>query len=206
MAVNTNAWNRLRYTLYAPFYDWFVRFGRARRRSIDLLQLRPGERVLIVGAGTGADLDYLPPDVDVTATDLTPTMVNRTALRAARLHRHVEVRVMDAQALEFPDDSFDAVILHLIVAVVPDPARALREVARVLRPGGRVAVFDKFAPEGRAPSLTRRAANLIANLLFTDLTRQLEPVALSSGLVVVQREPAIAGGLFEIAQLRHRSG
>ena len=205
MTINTNRWNRLRYTLYAPFYDRVVRFGRARRRSIELLDLQPGERVLIVGAGTGADLDYLPDTVEVTATDLTPAMVERIASRAARLHRRVESRVMDAHALDLPDNAFDAVILHLIVAVVPDPGRALREVARVLRPGGRIAVFDKFAPEGRPPSLKRRALNLVANVLFTDVTRQLAALLPGTGLTIVRREPAIAGGLFEIAQLRHGS-
>src|SRR5690606_6165204 len=104
------------------------------------------------------------------------------------------------------DESFDAVILHLIVAVVPDPARALREVARVLRRGGRVSVFDKFAPEGRPPSFVRRALNLVANVLATDVTRQLGPLLQGSGLEISRREPALAGGLFEIAQLRHGPG
>jgi phosphatidylethanolamine/phosphatidyl-N-methylethanolamine N-methyltransferase len=75
--INTNFWNRVRYTLYAPFYDRIVGlFEQSRQRSLSLLQLLPSETVLIVGAGTGADLTYLPPEVQVTAVDLTPQWWN----------------------------------------------------------------------------------------------------------------------------------
>ncbi len=199
--VNTNAWNRLRYTLYAPIYDRVVRFAKPRRRSIELLALRPGERVLIVGAGTGADLPFLPEDVEVTATDLTPAMVERIRRRARRLGRTVDACVMDAQALGFPDGSFDAVILHLIVAVVPDPRAVIRETERVLVPHGRVAVFDKFAPESGTTSPVRRVLNVATNFLFTDITRKLGPLLEGTRLRIVRREPAMLGRAFEIALL-----
>ena len=204
--VNSNRWNRLRYTIYAPVYDRIASFTGPRRRSIELLDLRAGERVLIDGAGTGADLGLIPREVEVAATDLTPAMVERIHRRAARLHRELDARVMDAQALEFPGESFDAVILHLIVAVVPDPVRALREAARVLRPGGRAVVFDKFVPEGASPSLLRRGLNLVTNALFSDVTRTLGPLLAGTGLVVRHREPALLGGAFEIVLLRKDHG
>ena len=80
---------------------------------------------------------------------------------------------MDGQALELPDASFDAVALHLILAVIPDPVRCLAEAARVLRPGGRLAVFDKFVGDDATPSLPRRLLNLPARWLATDLNRPL---------------------------------
>lgn len=202
VTINTNGWNRLRYTIYAPFYDAVAPFRRQRRRSIGLLDLEPGERLLIDGAGTGADLDHIPAGVQVTATDLTPAMVERIASRSRSLGRSVDARVMDAHALELPDASFDAVILHLIIAVVPDPSRAIREAARVLRPGGRAVIFDKFAPDEGRLSLRRRALNLVANTLFTDVTRRLPPLLHDAGLTLVHREAAVAGGLFEIALVR----
>src|SRR5690606_31878697 len=101
MNVASNAWNRLRYTLIAPLYDAVVRVASQRRRSISLLELRPGERLLISGSGTGADLPYVPPDVEVHAVDITPAMVERTRRRAAALGREVEARVGDAQALDY---------------------------------------------------------------------------------------------------------
>lgn len=202
MRVNTNRWNRIRYTLWAPLYDKVVRFHRQRRRAIGLLELQVGERVLIVGAGTGADLRYIPPGVEVTATDLTPAMVERTRARAAALGMNVDARVMDAQTLSFPDSHFDAVILHLILAVVPDPVAAIREAERVLRPGGRAVVFDKWAAEGRPPSLARRVLNLFANVIATDVTRQLGALVRHTGLCIEQRESAGFSGFFEIALVR----
>ena len=61
-------------------------------------------RVLLVGAGTGLDLPFLPQDIEVHATDLAPAMVKRTAKRAETLHRDVECRVMDAEALNYPEE------------------------------------------------------------------------------------------------------
>ena len=202
MGVNTVGWNRIRYTLWAPFYDWVVRFRRQRQRSIGLLDLQPGERVLVVGAGTGADLPYIPEGVEIVAIDLTPAMVDRIRRRATRLGRAVDAQVGNAQAMEFPDASFDALVLHLILAVVPDPTGAIREAERVLRPGGRAAVFDKWVPDDRRASLPRRMLNLLANLLATDVTRQLGPLLARTRLQVERREPAALGGAFEIALLR----
>ncbi|HEX2205750.1 MAG TPA: methyltransferase domain-containing protein [Longimicrobium sp.] len=202
MPVNTLAWNRARYTLLAPVYDLVAGFGRQRRRALALLDARAGERVLVDGCGTGADLAYLAPGVEVTAVDLTPAMVERTRRRAAALGRTVDARVMNAQALELPDAAFDAVVLHLILAVVPDPVAALREAERVLKPGGRAVVFDKWVPDDRAPSPLRRALNLAASAVATDITRQLGPLVARTSLRVEHRESAGLGGFFSIAFLR----
>ena len=221
-AVNTNAWNRIRYSLYAPAYDWIVRLDRARGTAIEALQLQEGERVLIPGAGTGQDLDLLPPGVDVVAGDIAPGMLRRLQRRVSgrsgqsrppghdksgRSVRHqprelgqVEVRELDAHALDFPDGSFDAVLLHLVVAIVPDPRACLEEAVRVLRPGGRLSILDKFAPEGRV-SLWRRILNPLAESMASSVSRQLG--VLLDGLPVrIQDRHAVAlGGFLEVVIL-----
>jgi ubiquinone/menaquinone biosynthesis C-methylase UbiE len=203
MRVNTNWWNRMRYTLYAPLYDPVVRrIGRGRIRALELLAVQPRERVLIVGCGTGLDLEHLPREAEVTAVDLTPAMVEKTRERAATLGMTIDARVMDAAALTFPDASFDCVILHLILAVVPDPRTTAREAARVLRPGGRASIFDKFVGEGQSPSLVRRAVNLVANAVATDITRRLGDILAGSGLEIERDEPAAFGGVFRVAIAR----
>ncbi len=199
------AWNRLRYTVYAPVYDRVAGFARQRRRSIELLDPRPGERILIAGAGTGGDLPYLPAGVEVVAIDLTPAMVRRTVARAEALGRDVDAQVMDAHALELPSGSFDAVVLHLILAVVDDPDTVLRETARMLRPDGRAVVFDKFAADAGPLSWRRRLANLIAKPLATDVTRRLGPLVDGSAFALAQREDAGFGGFFQMAVLRPRA-
>ncbi|HEX6040060.1 class I SAM-dependent methyltransferase [Longimicrobium sp.] len=202
MPVNTLGWNRVRYTLLAPLYDRVAGFRPQRRRSLEVLAPQTGEHVLIDGCGTGADLAFIPDGVAVTATDLTPAMVQRTRHRALLLGRTVDARVMDAQALEFADATFDAVVLHLILAVVPDPVAAIREAARVLKPGGRAAVFDKWVPDDADPSAARRAANLVARVVATEITRKLGPLADAAGLRVEHRETIGRGGFFSIALLR----
>ena len=200
---NTNRWNRFRYSVWAPVYDLLTAATHSRRRqSVQLLNLQPGERVLLVGAGTGLDLDFIPKGVRVTATDITPAMLARLQRRATRLGLAVEARVMDGQALEFPDGSFDAVILHLIVAVIPDPVRCVREAARVLKPGGRAVIFDKFAPEGAPPPLLMRLFNHVMGFLASEVVRQLGPILAGSGLQIVREAPGGYGGWVRLVLLK----
>jgi phosphatidylethanolamine/phosphatidyl-N-methylethanolamine N-methyltransferase len=197
-------WNRLRYTVWAPAYDLIANaagFDAARRLSVERLQLAPGNRVLIVGAGTGLDLPHLPPNVGLTAVDVTPAMLKRLEQRAASTRRSVVTRVMDARQLAFPDLSFDAVVMHLILAVMPEPERGLREAARVLKPGGRIAVFDKFLRDEEQPSLKRRAFNALAKPLFSDLNRRLGPLVAGTPLVIEHDQPIALGGTYRLVTL-----
>jgi phosphatidylethanolamine/phosphatidyl-N-methylethanolamine N-methyltransferase len=199
-------WNRLRYTLWAPWYDALIRaatdFDAARRRSIDALSLEPGHRVLLAGAGTGLDLPFLPRDVRVTAIDVAPAMLARLRRRAASLRLHPDVRTMDARDLGFEPGAFDAVVLHLVLSVMPEPERGLREAERVLRPGGRVSVFDKFLRDEERPSAMRRLGNVVVKALFSDLNRRLGPIVATTSLAVERDEPAAFGGLYRSVTLR----
>ncbi len=200
---NTNTWKRITYTIWAPFYNLVVGvLNRLRRRSLARLNIQPGERVLIVGAGTGLDLDYLPADAHITAIDLTPAMIALLRRRAERLGMNVDARIMDGHALEFPDSSFDAAILHFIVAVIPDPVRCVRGVSRVLRHGGRAVIMDKFAPEGRRIPFILRVLNPLALMLATDITRQLGAILNGSGLNVLDDESFGPKGFGRIVLVR----
>lgn len=186
-----NVWQRFRYTLWAPHYDRVTRFHAERRRSIGLLALRPGERLVIIGCGTGADLPFVPPGVEVLATDLTPAMLRQAAAHA---RPGVELRVMDGMDLDLPDHAFDAAILHMVLEVIPDPIRCLREAARVLRPGGRLAVFDKFLPDGSRPGPLQRAGLALLDLVFTSTNRRMGEILAGSGapFAVEHDEPAVS--------------
>ena len=201
-------WTIARWSLYAPIYDAVGGLtAPARRRSLELLAPRPGERLLVVGCGTGLDFAFLPPGLTVDAIDASPAMAQRAARRASRLVPPVRVQVMDATALEFPDGSFDAAVLHLILAVLPAPAAGLclREVARVLRPGGRVAVLDKFVPgEDCRPGRARRLLDVVARAAVTRITACLEALVEEAPFAIEHQEPSLLRGQFRIAVLRKR--
>ncbi len=194
-------WERRRYALWAPIYDFVVApLRRARETSLAGLGLAPGETVLMVGAGTGEDMPYIPAGVRVLAVDLTPAMLAR-ARRRERPPEHLAV--MDAESLAARTAAFDAAVLHLILAVVGDPGRCLAEAARAVRPGGRIAVFDKFVPAGLAPSLGRRLVNRVTRPIATDITRRLDDIVRASGapLTRVDERKAV-GGLFSLVRFR----
>lgn len=202
----TNRWNRRRYRLYAPIYDLVARpLERGRRRAIERLDPRPADRILLLGCGTGTDLEYLPAATTVVAVDLTPAMVRHTAARATARDRDVAVGIADAHALPFDDDVFDAVLLHLVLSVVPDPGAVVDETARVLAPEGRASIYDKFGPEDTEPSLPRRLANPAARLLFADLNRRLAPMLSGTTLTVGPRETFV-GGLYTVTIARPNPG
>lgn len=203
MDFNSNRWNRISYGAWAPVYDWLGKaYNPARRRAVSVLDARPGEHVLIVGAGTGLDLDFLPSGIHLTAIDLTPAMLDRLRRRAERLGLEVDARVMDGHALEFPDSSFDAVVLHLIVAVIPDPGKCLVEASRVLRSGGRAVVMDKFIADDCDPPLPLRMIRPLSQFFGTDFSRKLGPAVSQAGLRVEHEEPLAFGGYLKVVVLR----
>jgi phosphatidylethanolamine/phosphatidyl-N-methylethanolamine N-methyltransferase len=120
-----NQRNQTLYKWWAPIYDKVMGpFARsARRRAIELLNLRAGERVLLSGVGTGLDVPHLSAGVQAVGIDLSPAMPHKAQAKATG--RDVTLCEVNAQALDFPDSSFDVVILNLILSVVPDGATAV---------------------------------------------------------------------------------
>lgn len=172
-----------------------------RKKSLQLTAVKPGEKVLLLGAGTGLDLPYLPQDAQITAIDITPEMISRLRRRATKLGMNVDARVMDGQNLDFADNSFDVVILHFVLAVIPDPPRAIKEAERVLRPGGRMVILNKFLKDNSRPSLALRLANKIARIVITDITCKLNPLVALTSLKPLHEETVGLGGFFKIAIL-----
>lgn len=196
--INTTAWNRLRYTAYAPLYDLVATriFCKPRRTALGQVDWELGMRVLLVGAGTGLDLPYLPHEIETHLTDLTPAMVKRARERAEKAQRDVECRVMDAAALDYPDEYFDVVVMHLILAVMPNPQQGLAEAYRVLKGDGQLCVMDKLQPDAQPTGPGRRALNAFTSFIATDITRQATPLIHNAGFTIRRDEPVLMNGLF----------
>ncbi|MGE5603556.1 MAG: class I SAM-dependent methyltransferase [Nitrososphaerales archaeon] len=194
-----NAYNLRLYGFYAPRYErlfgWL--YTRPQRRAVALLNVQPGERVFVPGVGTGMGLATLPADAAITAIDLSPAMVALAQRKLAG--RPATCEVMDAQYLRFRDASFDAVLLSLILSVVPDGAAAFRETWRVLRPGGRAVIFDKFLPEDGRLSRLRQAIGVVVRALGTDPNRRLSQIiSVAPGLMVERNTPSLLRGQYRI--------
>jgi ubiquinone/menaquinone biosynthesis C-methylase UbiE len=122
------------------------------RELVDAVDLEPGETVLELAAGIG-DTGFLAterigPGGTLISSDFSPAMVDAARRRAAELGiEGVDFRVLDGQALDLPDASVDAVLCRWAYMLMPDPALALRETRRALRPGGRVALSVWGTPE-----------------------------------------------------------
>jgi ubiquinone/menaquinone biosynthesis C-methylase UbiE len=135
-------------------YDRISRGGeRAQVRHLrkELLSGVTGE-VLEIGAGTGANFEYYDDAARVVALEPDPHMLKRAE---AKLRPNITLRQAPAEALPFPDASFDAVVSTLVLCTVSDPAAALAEIHRVLRPGGKLVFIEHVRADGLAGRVQR---------------------------------------------------
>jgi ubiquinone/menaquinone biosynthesis C-methylase UbiE len=191
------------YSVLAPLYDTAVMgpLDRVRRKSLARLKNVQDKDILINGIGTGLDLDYLPVGARYTGSDITPLMLRRAEKRAAQSTLDISLICADSQNLPFEKESFDIIIMHLILAVVPDPERALLEAERILKTKGSIYVLDKFLKPGQLAPV-RRGLNTILRHVVTRTDVVFED-ALSNctHLHLVHDEPALAGGWFRLIEL-----
>jgi ubiquinone/menaquinone biosynthesis C-methylase UbiE len=161
--------------------DWDARFpddGPAYAAAVAELGLREGDRVLDAGCGTGRALPPLRaavgPSGVVVGADLTPAML-AAAVRAGR-HRDGQLLLADVSALPLRTESLDAVFGAGLIAHLPNPAENLRELARVVRPGGTLALFH---PIGRAALAARQGRRITPDDLRAEAN--LRPLLAASG-------------------------
>ncbi len=125
----TNGWNRFIYRLWAPVYETALEglFHPGRKRAMECLELQPGERLLLVGVGTGADLPLVPVGVQAIGIDISPDMLRRAEAKLPLPGRSMTLIEGDAQQIMVEESSIDAIIFNLILSVIPDAEACLRE-------------------------------------------------------------------------------
>jgi len=152
------------YEKEAPKYDrqmgFFERILFAGNREWVCAQA--GGDVLEVAVGTGRNLPYYSDDIRLRAVEFSPAMLELARQRARDLGRQVDLREGDAERLDFEDESFDTVVCTYGLCTIPDDRAAVLEMARVLRPGGRVLLAEHV----RSPVRIVRAAQRLLDPLM----------------------------------------
>ena len=135
------------YELYAPVYDFIFDwiFAPGRAAAVRHLGLGRTDSVLEVGIGTGLNLPLYPASCRLTGIDLSQEMLDKAVERVQTLAMpNVTLKVMDATSLDFADNEFDKALATYTISAVPDPVAVLREMRRVVKPGGTLVVLNHF--------------------------------------------------------------
>lgn len=144
----------------------------AIRDTRELLCSGARGRTLEVAVGTGRNLRYYPPQVELTGLDLSPAMLAKAREKADDLGRSITLVEGDAQTPPFPDRSFETVVCTLSLCTIPDQESALREMHRVLVPGGRLLLVDHIEYT-RMPLLLRERRRAHPRRLPREIAREV---------------------------------
>ncbi|WP_080844214.1 class I SAM-dependent methyltransferase [Cytobacillus gottheilii] len=165
------SWNAIIYKLWSPIYDHFFNKGmflKARKEVFRNLKYKKGSKILLVGVGTGADIPFfLDKGYVLTAIDYSEEML--AVAKSKFKNESITFKKMDAQKMEFEDNTFDFIAASLVISVVPQPEDALSEITRVLKKNGEILILDKFAPVNKKRNAAQKILRPIIKLLGTDI-------------------------------------
>ncbi len=206
----TVATSRRGYRLFAPLYDHIfgLSLQHGRRLSVAALDLRPGERVLEVGVGSGLALPLYPGYVSVFGIDISNDMLGKARRRVQRrkLNQMQALLAMDAEDMSFVDASFDKAVVMYAASGFPDPLRAMAELRRVCKPDATLVIANHFRSETPLARLFDLLLAPLYRLLRYRADLDASSFAEAAGLDVIERKPANLFGYSTLLICRNRDG
>lgn len=154
----------------------------------DLLKNLDG-RVLEVGVGTGANLAYYPENVHVTGIDFSPKMLAKAQEKVVGSRAEIELIEMDAERMNFPDNTFDFVISTCVFCSVPNPVLGLKEIRRVVKPNGKILMLEHMRSENSFVGFMLDLFNpLTVRMVGTNINRRTINNIEKAGLIVEKQD------------------
>jgi ubiquinone/menaquinone biosynthesis C-methylase UbiE len=205
---------RARYDRIAPLYDLLEVFAESRYRPWRRLfwarvsELLPTQgQLLEIGVGTGKNMPHWPAEARIAAVDFSPRMLERAKRRAGKSGQEALLELGDAQNLEFSADSFDLAAMTFVMCSVPDPVLGLREISRVVRPGGHVLLMEHVrSPISWIGRLMDLLNPIVLRILGPNINRKTVENVAAAGLELVKVENLSMGGIFKIIEARVPNG
>ncbi|ABW18627.1 class I SAM-dependent methyltransferase [Alkaliphilus oremlandii] len=166
---------RKRYDRASKFYDIFEQpmemMSLKKWRSEVVKDLKG--KVLEVGVGTGKNIPYYPDNIEATAIDFSEKMLEKAREKAERFNKNINLIHMDAQNMDFPDNTFDRVFTTCVFCSVPDPIKGLKEIRRVCKPDGKIIMIEHVRSEKKVLGLIMDILNpLTVNLYGANINRR----------------------------------
>ena len=198
---------RNRYQRISRFYDAMEIFAEKRFRAWreQLWSQVNGSTILEVGVGTGKNISYYPKAARVTGIDLTPGMLEQAKrkVQALEIRSNVDLRLGDVQMLDFPNNSFDSALATFVFCSVPDPVLGLREMRRVVRPGGSILLLEHMrSPNPQIGKIMDWLNPLVVRMMGANINRPTVENVWEAGLEIARVEDLGMGGVFKMIVAR----
>jgi ubiquinone/menaquinone biosynthesis C-methylase UbiE len=189
---------------HAPDYDKKITFGERNLLGggREWICSRATGNVLEVAIGTGRNLPFYPAGVRITGIEISPGMLAFARQRARDLGIQAELSEGDAEALPFQDNTFDTVVCALSLCTIPDHAKAIGEMARVLKPGGKLLLLDHIGSRWWPVWAIQRFIELFTARSGDYQTRRPLPMLAPAGLQVVESEQLKWGTIERVAAIK----
>ncbi|WHH60154.1 methyltransferase domain-containing protein [Petroclostridium sp. X23] len=180
---------RKRYDRVSGIYDFMEKLmdsGKMKQWREEIIQELSG-KILEVGVGTGKNIEYYPHDSNITAIDFSSKMLDKAREKAGKLSKKVELIQMDAQNMDFEDNTFDAVFTSCVFCSVPDPVRGLREIRRVCKNNGKIVMLEHVRSDKEILGLLMDIFNpLVVGTYGANINRRTVDNILKAGFSKIQ--------------------